>query len=411
MGYQEAESDASGKQVRVLKEIKGTPGNNIYLTIDSGLQQAAEKALEGHRGAIVAIQPSTGQVLAMISRPGFDPNQFVLGITSKDYEALSKSEDKPLYDRALRGQYPIASTIKPYLALAALDNAVITEDDSIYDNGIFELPGSEHIFHDWVKRGHGSVNVSRAITCSCDIFYYQLGLKLGMNRMDAMLAQFGFGAQTGIDLDDELQGVLASPEWKQKNKGMRWYPGDTVISSIGHGYMTATPLQLAVAVATLANHGQRFTPYLLLGQQSPDKKYTPQAPIAANTIKLQDDHDWDVVIKAMQAVVDSPQGTAYQKFGRNYTYTIAAKTGTAAVLSKRINADEEDNQNVIPEKMRDHHLFVAFAPVDHPQMAVAIISENSSVAMETARAMFDYYLGSKPNVYRNIPPTIKKAGT
>ncbi len=399
VGYEQVENDASGKPIRILKEIDGTPGKNLTLTIDSKLQFAVEKALGNIRGAVVAIQPTTGQVLAMVSKPGYDPSIFVLGVSQKDYQALQSSEDKPLYDRALRGLYPFASTIKPYLALAGLNSGVTTPEYTIYDTGTFKLPNNSRIWHDWVKNGHGRVNLAKAITQSCDVYFYELATKLGIQRMDDILSKFGYGAPTGIDLDGEVPGVVASPEWKRKTRDTRWYMGDTVNASIGQGDMQATPLQFASAVATLANRGQRFMPILLLGEQMPGQAYVPQPSIPLEPVKMKDKKYWDLVINAMQDVVNSPQGTAYRYFGRGYTYTIAAKTGTGA-LSKRRNPDEEDKQENVPERLRDHHIFIAFAPADQPKIALAIVTENSNSAIETARAIFDYYLGTKPDVNR-----------
>ena len=397
VGYEQVENDASGEAIRVLKEIKGTPGKNIYLTLDSHLQLVAEKALQGNRGAIVIIQPATGQVLAMVSAPTYDPNQFVLGISQKDFHELQESKDRPLYNRALRGLYPLASTIKPYLALAGLNTGTVALNDSISDPGWFQLRNSEHRFRDWWHGGHGTVNISKAITVSCDTFFYELAMKLGIRRIGDMLTQFGFGSLSGIDLDDELPGIVPSPEWKRKMRGAHWYEGDTVISGIGQGYMQATPLQLAAAVSTLANRGQRLTPYLLLAEQLPGGAYTEQAPTPLDNVTVDNPEHWDIVIKAMQAVVESPRGTAY-RFGRNHTYTLAGKTGTAQVISRRgNNADGEDNQNLINERFRDHHLFVVFAPVDNPKIAIAIITENSNKAIDAARDILDDYLGNKEN--------------
>lgn len=422
VGYEQVENDASGKSIRILKEISGTPGKNIYLTVDSGLQFAAEKALGEHNGAIVVIQPPTGQVLAMVSKPGYDPNAFVLGISQKDFQALQQAESKPLFNRALRGTYPFASTIKPYFALQGLETGFATTDFAIYDQGTFTLANSAHIFHDWVKRGHGRVDISRAITVSCDIYFYQLANRMGIKRMDAILTQFGFGAPSGIDLDDELPGVVASPEWKRTAKGMHWFNGDTLNSAIGQGFMQTTPLQLAAGVSTLANRGQRFMPYLLLGEQLPGKEYSPQQPIPLDPVVLQNKEAWDIVIDAMEDVIASPQGTAYKGFGHNFTYTVAGKTGTAAVVRRR-NADEEDKQENMPEKFRDHNLFIAFAPVENPQIALAIVTEHSHLAAETARMVFDYYFNCiekrknspanapMPEVCNVIPPPSTIAGT
>ena len=406
VGYEEVENDASGKPIRLLKKINGVPGKNIYLTLDSKLQFAIEKAMLGYRGAVVAIQPNTGQVLAMVSQPSYDPNLFVVGISQQDYQNLQKSEDKPLFDRTLRGIYPLASTIKPYLALEGLQSGATTPEFTIFDTGTFKLPNSTHVFHDWKKEGHGKVNLARAITSSCDIYFYTLATKMGIQRIDEILTAFGFGNLTGIDLDGELSGIVASPEWKQKTRGVHWYPGDTIVATIGQGDMQATPLQLAVGVSTLANRGQRFMPYLLLGEQIPGQDFAAQLPTPLQPIKLNENKYWDIVIKAMQDVVDSPLGTAYPAFGRNYTYTIAAKTGTAA-LSRRRNPDEMDKQENTPEKLRDHHLFIAFAPVQNPQLALAVVTENSNNAIEVARAIFDYYLGGQHSLARQ-PIEIQK---
>lgn len=407
VGYEQVENDASGEALRTLKEIKGTPGKNIYLTIDSNLQLAAEKALHGNRGAIVIIQPATGQVLAMVSEPTYDPNLFVLGISQKDFHELQVSKDRPLYNRALRGLYPLASTIKPYIALAALNSGIITPSDTISDPGWFQLRNSEHHFRDWQHKGHGTVNISKAITVSCDTFFYGLAVKMGIHRIDNMLTQFGFGSPTGLDLDDELSGIVASPEWKRKMRGAHWYEGDTVISGIGQGFMQATPLQLAAAVSTIANRGERFMPYLLLGEQLPGKPYVAQAPTPLDPVTLTNADTWNIVIKAMQEVVSSPSGTAY-RFGRNAAYTAAGKTGTAQIITRRgNNANEEDNQNLIAEHLRDHRIFVVFAPVENPQIAVAIISENSNTAIESAREIVDYYLG-KPNNARQLQTQVQK---
>lgn len=392
VGYEEVENDASGKPIRVLNEIKASPGKNIYLTLDSSLQFTIEKALGEHRGAVVAIQPATGQVLAMVSKPGYDPNLFVVGMNQRDFQSLQHSENRPLYNRALRGLYPLASTIKPFLALKGLDSGIITPDYTILDQGWFQLRSNSRFFHDSSRHGHGTVNVSKAITSSCDTFFYDLGSKLGIHRMKAILNAFGFGTVSGIDLDDELVGVVASPEWKQRVKGIHWYEGDTINSAIGQGFMQATPLQLAVATATLANRGKRFVPYLLFGEQTSSKPYVVQPPTFLEPITLQNDQYWDLIIKAMQDAVTTKYGTAY-RFGRKHHYTIAAKTGTGQV-AKRRNPDEEDKQENLPEKLRDHHLFIAFAPVEEPKIALAIVTENSNTAVETARIIFDYYLGS-----------------
>ena len=408
VGYEQVENNANGEAIRVLKEIKTTPGKNIYLTLDSGLQLAVEKAMRSNRGAIVVIQPTTGQVLAMVSTPGFDPNAFVQGISQKEFSKLQESKDRPLYNRALRGLYPLASTIKLFLALKGLSANIISSDYTIFDPGWFKLRNSEHPFHCWWHQGHGNISVQRAITASCDTFFYELAVKMGIRRIDDILAQFGFGALTGIDLEDELPGIVASPEWKMKMRSTRWYDGDTVLSAIGQGYMQATPLQLASAVATLANRGLRFMPYLLMGEQIPGKPYFQQAPIALDPVKINDPAHWDLVIKAMQEVIDSPQGTGYS-YGRNHNYTLAAKTGTAQLIAKRGDPNVKDNQNLLPERLREHHIFIAFAPVEKPVIALAIITENSYMTIPAARDIFDYYLGNKDHADRPAQIQTQKA--
>lgn len=406
VGYEKVETDAGGKPIQTYKEIKAIPGKNIYLTIDSRLQYAAEKALQGHRGAIIAIEPATGQVLAMVSAPTYDPNIFVSGINQKDYETLQQSPDRPLYNRALRGLYTPASTIKPYLALGGLEYGITTPEFSLFDPGWFQLRPNSRLFHDWRRMGHGTVNLSKALISSCDIYFYDLANKMGINRMIDILTQFGFGEYTGIDLDDELAGVLATPEWKIKAKGIHWFEGDTIFSGIGHGYMQTTMLQLASATATLANRGIRFMPYLMLAEQTPGKAIEYEEPVRLDPVIAHDPHYWDIIINAMANSVNLPQGTAF-RFGHNRNYTIAAKTGTAQV-SKRRNPDEEDKQEDLPEKLRDHHLFIAFAPIDKPKIALAVVTENSNTAVETARLIFDYFLGNSNHVNRRLQTQIEK---
>lgn len=399
VGYEQVEMDASGKHVRTLKEIKGSPGANIYLTIDSELQKVAEETLEDNRGAIVAIQPATGQVLAMVSNPGFDPNIFVQGISQRDYQELQQSADRPLYNRAVRGLYPMASTIKPYLALEGLRSGVVAPDTAISDPGWFELQNGSHVFHDWRHEGHGMVSMRRAIAESCDTYFYQLAAKLGIERMSHILFEFGFGELSGIDLEDELPGNVPTPKWKRAKRGAPWYLGDTIISGIGQGYMQATPLQLAAATATLANRGKRFIPYLQLGERVAEKPYVAQTPIALESVKIDEDDDiWDTVIDAMEQTIVSPAGTAH-RFGMR-EYTIASKTGTAQVIAKRGDPNKKDTQENVPKYLRDHHLFIAFAPVDHPKIALAIITENENTAVESARAILDHYLGTKTDANR-----------
>ena len=411
VGYEQVENDAGGKPIRTLKEISGTPGKNLYLTLDSGLQFAVENALGDKRGAVVAIQPSTGQVLAMVSKPGFDPNIFVTGISQADYQALANSEDRPLFDRTIRGVYPFASTIKPYYALQGLATGTVTTDYTLFDPGWFQTKNNAHRYRDWRPHGHGTVDISKAVTASCDTYFFNLASKMGLRRMVDILSQFGFGAQTGIDLDNELPGLLGTPEWKMKARGQKWYEADTIMGGIGQGYMQVTPLQMAVGVSTIANRGKRFMPYLLLGEQQPGKHYVAQQPIPLDPVKGIEPATWDTVITAMANVIETPLGTAY-RFGKNRPYTAAAKTGTAQLIAAhRANENELDKQENVPERLRDHHLLIIFAPVDNPQIALGIITENSYATIETARSILDYFFGNEPHVNRKPETETKKTAT
>lgn len=406
VGYEQAENDASGQPVRILNQIKPLPGKNLYLTIDSHLQAAAEQALAGNRGAIVAIQPSTGQILALISEPTYDPNIFIEGISSQDFQNLQKSPDRPLYNRALRGLYPLASPIKPFIALEGLESGIVNTTYTISDPGWYQLPNSSHRFYDWKRHGHGRVNLEQAIISSCDTYFFDLGHKMGIKRINDILHRFGFGQLTGIDMGEELAGVVASPSWKRRTKGTSWYEGDTINSAIGQGFMQATPLQLANGIAAIANRGKRFIPHLLLSEQEPGKKMEPQPPIPHNPVILENENSWTTVINAMQAVVTSPSGTAYRA-GKDLSYTVAAKTGTAQVYSiKHRNKNEEaEKQENLPENLRDHSLAIAFAPVDKPQIAIAVIVENNNkLAINVARKVLDYYFLGPQN-----PPNIEPA--
>jgi len=399
VGYEQAENDASGQSVRVLNRIKPLPGKNLYLTLDSNLQMIAEQALAGHSGAVVVIQPATGQVLAMVSEPTFDPNLFVTGISNQEFQQLQQAPSKPLYNRTLRGLYPLASTIKPYIALEGLDSNSTTSDFTIFDPGWYQLPNSEHLYHDWKPHGHGNVNLNHAIVSSCDTYFFALGHKMGIKRIDDILNRFGFGELTGIDIGEEVPGIIASPAWKRRAKGTAWYEGDTINSAIGQGYMQATPLQLAQGIATMANRGKRLTPHLLLMEQETGKAPEPQTATELEPISLDNQDNWKIIIAALQNVMISPLGTGYSHYGHDMPYTIAGKTGTAQVYSIK-HRDEEgksEEQEKLPEELRDHSLFVAFAPVDKPQIAIAVIAEHSKLAAGVARKILDYYFVGPAN--------------
>jgi penicillin-binding protein 2 len=392
VGYQQVEVDANGRFVRTLNRYPPIRGDNIYLTIDSHLQFAIEKILGDEKGGIVAIRPKTGEVLALVSTPGYDPNPFVIGINSQAYKELRQSPDKPLYNRAIRGIYPFASTIKPYLALAGLDSGVIGPGYAIHCSGLFGMAGVHHLYRDWKKEGHGAVNLPKAITVSCDTFFYGLAVKLGVNRMHTYLHKFGFGQLTGIDLNEELAGLNPSPQWKLKKLHAKWFIGDTIVAGIGQGYMLATPLQLAQGVAVIANRGKRFRPRLLMKLQKPDGTIEELKPIHEEDVVLKNPKNWDIVIKAMGDVTSTLHGTAVAAFAKA-PYTVAAKTGTAQ-LTRIIGENYHGSDAQLPKYLRNHKLFIAFAPIDDPQLALGVLVENSTIAPKVARAIFDYYFGS-----------------
>lgn len=399
VGYQQVEINANGRVVRTMKRIPTIPGENIYLTIDSNLQLAAEKALGDTAGAVVIIQPTTGQVLALVSNPNYDPNQFVNGINPTAYQQLQNEPLRPLFNRAVRGQFPPGSTIKVFMGIGGLDYGVITPNFSIYDPGSFHLPGVEHVYHDWVLTGHGNVNVSKAITVSCDTFMYTLGWKMGIDRLDQNLQRFGFGKKTGIEMEEEMPGIVPSPAWKQKKLGQPWYGGDTVVASIGQGYITATPLQLANAVAIIANKGTAYKPTLLLKMSKPDNTVVNHDPFAVTPVKLSDPSIWNLVQQAMVKVISDPNGTAYPAF-QNIPYSAAGKTGTSQVYRRPAG---KLNMATVPYNLRNHSLFIAYAPADNPQIAIAVVAEHSLVpAKEIARKILDYYMLTQQHGNFNI---------
>jgi len=398
VGYQQVEIDASGRTVRVLKKTPPIAGNNIYLTIDSGLEKTAEKAFGKQDGAAVAIDPSTGEVLALVSHPSYNPNLFVRGMSAKQYYALQNSPNRPLYNRAIRGLYAPGSTIKPYYGLEGLSSGLITPNYSIDDPGYFDY--GHHRYLNWLRSGFGEVDLQKALIVSDDTYFYNLAVKLGIRRIDNLLKAFGFGQATNIEMCGELQGVAPSPKWKQKYMGAPWYTGDTINMGIGQGYLLVTPLQMAQAVATIAEHGKRFQPHLLLKLKLPSGVSITQTPTPLKPV-IMPKANWHVVIQAMQEVIQASDGVGW-RFGRNTPYTVAAKTGTGQVytvqLGSRYNEKDMLNEKDLPKKYRDNSLFIAFAPINHPKIAVAIVVEHNDIAPVIARKMMDYYLLTEPKL-------------
>lgn len=402
VGYQQVEVNATGNIVRKLKETNPISGNNIYLTIDSKLEKATIDALGNVSGAVVAIQPQTGEVLALVSNPAYDPNLFVTGISQTNYDKLRNAPSNPLYNRAIRGEYPLASTIKPFISLVALEHNIVNRNFKIFDPGWFRLPNTKHVYRDWREGGHGTVNMTKAIIVSCDTYFYQLAVKMGIDVMGDGLREFGFGQATGIELSEEKNGLVATPAWKRRVRGRPWYTGDTIISGIGQGSMLTTPLQLAVATTIIANRGQHYKPTLMLKYQTPQGKMIHNAPVTKQPYVIANPKDWDTVINAMQKVITStnPFGTGYP-FGRKSPYTVAGKTGTAQLYRRKGNIYDE--QLNTPQKLRNHTLFIVFAPINNPQIAVAVIAENSNMASRIARKVIDYYLIKRNNIANQKP--------
>ncbi|HEX9208190.1 MAG TPA: penicillin-binding protein 2 [Steroidobacteraceae bacterium] len=403
-GYQQLLVNAQGRRVeRVgvrqqdLDRKEPVAGSDLFLAIDLRTQRAAEDALAGQRGAVVAIDPANGDVVAFVSTPTFDPNGFARGLTVPEYRALADSIDVPLYDRALRGVYPPGSTIKPLVALAALEYDVIAPETTHYCRGYWQFPGSSHRYRDWKKTGHGTVNMHTAIVQSCDTYFYGVSNLLGIDRLHDFLAAMGLGSKTGIDILGERTGLVPSTQWKKKTfkkKSLQvWFPGETVITGIGQGYLLVTPLQLANAAATIANHGQRFQPRLVRSERDPvTGRVADLPPHPLPAVKLRDPQAWDVIIGSMVGVTNEGGGTA-RAAQAGAPYRIAGKTGTAQVFS--IGQNEKYNESQVQERLRDHGLFMAFAPAEAPKLAVAVVVENGkhgSAAALVARKVFDAYL-------------------
>jgi len=399
-GYEEVEVSAGGRAIRTLSRTPAAPGNNLILSIDIGLQQVIEEAFGQWRGALVAIEPETGDILAYVSRPGYDPNLFVDGIDAQSWNDLNSSLDKPMINRPLSGTYPPGSTFKPFMALAALENNKRTPQQTIFDGGSFTLGG--HKFRDDKPGGHGTVDMYKSIVESCDTYYYMLGNDMGIDMIHDFMKPFGFGQLTGIDLDHEKAGILPSKEWKRerfkKTAGMqKWVGGDTISVSIGNGFNSYTPLQIAHAVANLANNGIVMKPHLVkIIEDGVTHTRKLTVPKESYRIPLKQENI-DIVKNAMVGVTLS--GTAARAFA-GAQYTSGGKTGTAQLVG--IKKNEKYNANLIAERLRDNALYTAFAPADKPRIAIAVVVENggfgAGVAAPIVRKALDYYLlGKRPN--------------
>ena len=396
-GYQYVETNAHGRVLRVLEKQAPVPGKNLRLYLDLDLQREAVAALGDQRGAVVALDPLTGGVLAMVSNPSYDPNLFVEGISYSDYAELRGSLDTPLLNRAVQGQYPPGSTVKPLISLGALARDFITPDTEIRDPGWYQLPGDDRRYRDWTLRVRGTghaetVDLRMAIAESCDTYYYDLAHRMGIDAIAEMLQPFGLGQRTGIDIPGEQDGILPSTDWKRAALGEPWYPGETISAGIGQGYMLTTPLQLAQAAMVLANKGESFVPSVVhrVDDLTVGGVQRPSLPM--------DEADWQAVVVGMVDVVHSPRGTA-AGISRGIAYQIAGKTGTTQVVS--IAQDAIYDEDAISERNRNHGLFIAFAPVENPRIVVAVIAENgggSRAASPVARRIMDAWLSEASDV-------------
>lgn len=395
VGYQKVETNAQGRILKVLEKQSPIPGKNLILNLDARLQKVAMDAFDGRRGSLVAMDPKTGGVLAMVSSPAFDPNLFVNGISYKDYNALRDSLDVPLFDRATRGQYPPGSTMKPFIGLGFLESGVTNWQEEIKDPGWYMLENDERVYRDWKRQGHGEhIDLRHAIIESCDTYFYEMSFRTGIDRLHPFLSQFGFGQNMGLDIGNALPALLPDREWKKKYRGRSWYAGDTLNLGLGQGYMLATPLQLATAMSVYAARGEWNRAKLVqLVDNVPLQEETKPA-----NIELKDPANWEKMDRAMEGVIQHYLGTA-KGLQRNLKYRLAGKTGTAQVVG--IKQNEEYDSEALLERQRDHALFVSFAPIDAPKIAVASVVENGesagSTAAPIAKLVMDKFINEAPS--------------
>lgn len=395
VGYQKVETNVRGRVLRVLERSNPVPGNDLYLNLDINLQKVAIEAFENKRGALVAINPENGQLLAMVSMPDYNANLFVNGIDSKTYKALNTSWERPLFNRTILGGYPPGSTVKPFFALAGLELNVIQLDHEIFCPGFYRLKGKAHKYRDWKKWGHGKTDITKSIVQSCDVFYYDLAFQTGIDKMHKFMTYFGFGKKSGIDILGERSGLMPSKEWKKRVRKQVWFPGETVIAGIGQGYVLVTPIQLALATATLANGGQHFQPQLVSSIQRKDDLFPRRvSPQVVHNVPILRKENWQEVHHAMTEVIHGARGTARRLNKPDLRYKIAGKTGTAQVFTVAQDATYKEDE--LEERLKDHALFMSFAPAQNPKIAIAVVVENGghggSVAAPIAGKVIEAYL-------------------
>ena len=384
-GYKKIEVDANNKVIRTIETVEPTHGKDIILSVDYKIQKVAEKAFGSYKGAMVAMNPKNGEVIAYVSQPTFNPNLFTNGIDEINWKRLNSSIHKPLLDRVVSGLYPPGSTIKPFVAFAALENNVRNPPFSIQDKGFFIMPNSSKIFKDWKKGGHGEVDIIKAIAVSCDTFFYGLGIELGIPKLNNMLRKFGFGDKTNIDIPNEKKGLIASPKWKKNKYKKKWYQGETAITAIGQGYTQTTPIQLALATTKLINPNNIIQPYLF--QQNILPKYMKK-----ELENIKENKNLSLVKEGMSLVTKEGGTAAF--IGRTTDYNVSAKTGTAQVFG--LKEGQVYNEATLPDRLKDHALFIAFAPSENPELVIAIVIENGghggSTAGPIAKKVFDAYI-------------------
>jgi len=391
-GKQKLLVNVRGRVMDQVEKEAFVSGNDIILTLNSELQRTAYESMAGKKGSVVALDPRNGEILAMISMPSFDPTAISLGLTQSDFDKLNKDKKRPLFNRAIAGQYPPGSTVKPMLALGALDMGIVDSEYYLPCEGEFKLPNYSRPFRDWAT--HGSVNAKRAIQASCDVYFYETAVEMGIERMSAFLKKFNLGEETKVDLSSEKEGVVPNKEWKKNNftskQNQNWYLGETVIAGIGQGYMLATPMQLAYATSIIANRGFAFKPHILkqINLKDSDEPLTTQSERIDHVMNI-DQKYWDIVFDGMNAVVNEQRGTAYGVFPENSD--IAGKTGTSQVFSMDKRSGDD-----VPEELRDHGLFIGFAPINNPEIVIAVLVENGGggrvAAAPVAERMFSKFL-------------------
>ena len=392
VGYEQVEVNSQGRVVRVLETTPPIPGKDIVLNVDLRLQRYIAQLLDKKRGTVIVTDATNSAILALYSNPSYDPNDFVHGISSKAYKQLLESSDRPLINRATQGQYPPASTVKPHLGLLGLNQGIVTPETSIKDTGKYQLPNVSHVWRDWKKYGHGEVNLQKAIEVSCDTYYYDLAYKLGIDKISDFMNEFGFGDFTGIDLYEESSAIMPSRGWKRARFNQPWYIGDTIPVGIGQSYWTATPIQLVQSVNILINKGQRFIPQLRMGERTQQGQLVVEARKTLRPVIVDDDKHWQVILRAMAAVVTGEEGTARHAF-KDAPYSSAGKTGTAQLFS--VAQNEKYDEKTVADRLKDNAMYVGFAPFDAPEISLIVVLENagggSANAAPLARSIMDFY--------------------